>query len=64
MQALITAEAAVRIATRKFAPGSQANLSTPGVGGKPDAVIRTDGAVWWLNRELEEQQAKYGPKKK
>jgi len=62
-KALITAEAAVRIATRKFAPGSQANLATPGVGGQPD-IMRTDGAVWWLNRELQEQQEKYGPKKK
>lgn len=65
-KALITAEAAVRIATRKFAPGQKPNLGA--AGGAPGAAAvdmeaRTDGAVWWLNRELQEQQEKYGPKK-
>jgi hypothetical protein len=49
-KALITAEAAVRIATKKFAGQS-------GEGGL------SDGAIWWMNRELEEKQKRYGGKK-
>jgi hypothetical protein len=54
-QALITAEAAVRIATRKF--GGQ--KCAPGEAGAP----LTDGAIWWMNRDLQEKQTKYGKKK-
>jgi len=54
-QALITAEAAVRIATRKF--GGQ--KCAPGEGG----AASTDGAIWWMNRDLQEKQTKYGKKK-
>lgn len=52
-KALITAEAAVRIATKKF--GGQS-----GEGG--DSF--SDGAIWWMNRDLEEKQKKYGAKPK
>jgi len=59
-KALITAEAAVRIATKKFGGG--------GTGAKGDgsgaSVSPTDGAIWWMNRDLEEKQTRYGPKKK
>jgi len=60
-RALITAEAAVRIATKK------AKARGANVGGGGDAEgggMRDDGAVWWLNRDLAEKKAKYGPKKK
>jgi len=50
-KALISAEAAVRIATKKFA----------GVSGGDDTSAA--GAVWWMNRDLQEKQKKYGPKK-
>lgn len=63
-KALITAEAAVRIATKKFAPGSKANLGDGSSDQKEAEPLRTDGAIWWMNRELQEQQEKYGPKKK
>jgi len=53
-KALITAEAAVRIASKKFG-GQGANSD----GGN------TEGAVWGLNRDLEEKKKKkYGPKSK
>lgn len=51
-KALITAEAAVRIATKKFR-----NASTTDESGAP-----TDGALWWMNRDLEVKKAKYGKK--
>jgi len=53
-QALITAEAAVRIATKKY--GGQ------GGGGSNDTS--SAGAIWWMNRELEEKQKRYGPSAK
>ena len=56
--ALITAEAAVRIATRKFGGGGG------GAGGPRAAgVSPTEGALWWMNRDLEEKQKRYGKKK-
>jgi len=51
-KALITAEAAVRIATKKYG----------GAGGGASGGS-SDGALWWMNRDLEEKQRKYGPKK-
>jgi len=48
-KALITAEAAVRIAVRKFGSGGG------GGGGAP-----TDGALWWMSRDLEEKKKRYG----
>jgi len=52
-KALITAEAAVRIATKKY--GGQSG------SGSGDSF--SEGALWWMNRDLEEKQRKYGPKK-
>jgi len=54
-KALITAEAAVRIATKKFG-------GKGGGGGADDAM--SEGAIWWMNRDLQEKQTKYGPSKK
>jgi len=50
-KALITAEAAVRIAVRKFGSGGS------GAGGAP-----SDGALWWMSRDLEEKKKRYGRK--
>jgi len=55
-KALITAEAAVRIATKKYGGGAQT-----GAGGAP---VRTSGTIWWMNKELETKQKLYGPKAK
>jgi len=55
-QALITAEAAVRIATRKY--GGQKCA-----GGDGASAASADGAIWWMNRDLQEKQSKYGKKK-
>lgn len=52
-KALITAEAAVRIATRKF--GSGGGGAVAGEAPKP-----TEGAIWWMNRDLEEKKRLYG----
>jgi len=52
-KALITAEAAVRIASKKFGGG--------GGGGSGGS---SDGAIWWMNRDLEEKKSKYGGKAK
>jgi len=51
-KALITAEAAVRIAIRKYGGGS-------GGGGSAGP---TEGALWWLARDLEEKKKRYGRK--
>jgi len=51
-KALISAEAAVRIATKKF--GGQGGGGA-GNGGS------SEGAIWWMNRELEEKKKRYGP---
>jgi hypothetical protein len=58
-RALITAEAAVRIATRKF--GGKGG-SSAGAGGDGGSAALTDGAIWWMNRDLQEKQTKYGKK--
>lgn len=52
-RALITAEAAVRIATKKFG----------GVSGGSANDSSSSGAIWWMNRDLEEKQKHYGKKK-
>jgi len=52
-KALITAEAAVRIASRKYGAGSGNTSSGSG---------RTYGTIWWMERELREKQEKYGKK--
>lgn len=51
-RALITAEAAVRIAVRKYGG------STGGAGSSGP----TDGALWWMSRDLEEKKKRYGKK--
>merc|ERR1712032_438573 len=55
-RALITAEAAVRIATKKF--GGGASSQTSGSGER--AAGPSQGAIWWMNRDLEEKKRKYG----
>jgi len=57
-KALITAEAAVRMATRKFGNGAAAVS-----GGDAAAAAPTDGAIWWMNRDLEEKKRRYGGRK-
>jgi len=52
-KALITAEAAVRIASKKYGVNASGASSEGG-------VVRTNGTMWWLNRELEEKKKKYG----
>jgi len=51
-RALITAEAAVRIASKKYGGQTSSDGSS------------SDGAIWWMNRDLEEKQRRYGPQKK
>jgi len=51
-KALITAEAAVRIATKKFG----------GQGGGEGGSGPNEGAIWWMNRDLEEKKKRYGKK--
>jgi len=51
-KALITAEAAVRIATRKYGKG----------GTEASSGARTFGTVWWMERELRAKKEKYGPR--
>lgn len=51
-KALISAEAAVRIATKKFA----------GTTGEGDSGMN-QGAIWWMNRDLDEKKKRYGPSK-
>lgn len=56
--ALITAEAKVRIVAKKTK--TRANLRATGGGDGTDDVGRTDGSVWWLQRELAEKKKLYG----
>lgn len=55
-KALITAEAAVRIATKKSRSG--------GGGGGGGGGGNNEGAIFWMNRDLQEKKEKYGSKKK
>jgi hypothetical protein len=50
-KALITAEAAVRIASKKFGGASGDSSGGP-----------TQGSIFWLNRDLEEKKKRYGKK--
>lgn len=52
-KALITAEAAVRMVSKKFKGGA-------GGGSGAEAAAPTEGAVWWMNKDLEEKKKKYG----
>jgi hypothetical protein len=56
---LITAEAAVRIATRA-ALARGANVGKAPVEGKNQGPPRIQGAVWWMQRDLDEKKRKYG----
>lgn len=62
---LITAEAAVRIAVRKFGGAAGGGGGGGGAGGAKGEKGHTnaDGAVWWLQRELREKQERYGGRK-
>jgi len=53
-KALITAEAAVRIARKKYGAG----------GSSEGGNVRTSGTLWWLERELKAKKEKYGPRSK
>jgi hypothetical protein len=53
-KALITAEAAVRIASKKC--GITPPSGKPSTGTGP----RTNGTMWWLDRELKAKKEKYG----
>eukprot|EP01119_Soliformovum_irregulare_P000620 TRINITY_DN10440_c0_g1_i2.p2 TRINITY_DN10440_c0_g1~~TRINITY_DN10440_c0_g1_i2.p2 ORF type:complete len:125 (-),score=58.60 TRINITY_DN10440_c0_g1_i2:174-548(-) len=55
-KALITAEAAVRIATKKFG-------GVPVMGSNSEGGGSNEGALWWMNRDLEEKKRRYGPSK-
>jgi len=52
-KALISAEAAVRIASKKY------GVTAPTGAGAADGV-RTNGTMWWLARELQAKKEKYG----
>jgi len=54
---LIKAEAAVRIASKMFGGGKPVNLAG---GGK---IAPTEGAIWWMNKDLEEKKKRYGKAK-
>jgi len=56
--ALIKAEAAVRIASKMFGGGKPVNLSA-GAG----RIAPTEGAIWWMNKDLEEKKKRYGKAK-
>jgi len=55
-KALISAEAAVRIASKKFS-----GVSTAEDGSNAGM---SQGAIWWMNRDLEDKKRRYGPQKK
>jgi hypothetical protein len=55
-KALITAEAAVRIASKKCG----ITPPTGKAGGPAPTGPRTNGTMWWLSRELQAKKAKYG----
>ncbi|KAF2076809.1 hypothetical protein CYY_001886 [Polysphondylium violaceum] len=60
-EALIRAEAAVRIATKKYG-GAVFNGGAAGSDGA--GAGSSSGAIWWMNRDLEEKKRRYGPQKK
>merc|ERR1712216_637363 len=55
---LITAEAKLRMARRYIKKHGGANKADG-----EDGHGRTDGSVWWMDRDLKEKQTKYGRKK-
>jgi len=59
-KALITAEAAVRIVSKKF--GLKGGVGAGDAGAGTGSGPRTNGTVWWMNKEVEEKKKKYGRK--
>lgn len=59
-KALITAEAAVRIASKKYGVTASGQVTNPGAG----PAVRTSGTMWWLERDLKAKKEKYGPRSK
>lgn len=59
---LITAEAAVRMATKKFAHGAKRTETGDGTSvTETDEYMKpTDGSIWWLNRDLKAKKELYG----
>lgn len=56
-RALITAEAAVRKATKMFGAGGEAAAAAGG------PAASNSGALYWMNKDLDEKKRKYGKKK-
>jgi|Transcript_27378 hypothetical protein len=56
-KALITAEAALRRVNKMFGKGGSH------AGGDSESAGRSDGAMWWMNKDLEVKKARYGRKK-
>lgn len=52
---LITAEAAVRLAAKGMSSSSTSSSTTT------VSKVRTDGELWWLNRDIKAKKEKYGP---
>lgn len=61
-KSLITAEAAVRIAVRKFGNGRVP--AAAGDSSEPVSTKPTEGSMWWLQRDLEEKKKLYGRRTK
>lgn len=57
-RALITAEAAVRKASKMFGKGGGA-----GSGDAATAAMPTSGAIYWMNKDLDTKKKRYGKKK-
>ena len=61
-KALITAEAAVRMATRKFGKGAalmHGVRTASGAESEAPTSTPTEGSLWWMNRDLEEKKKRY-----
>jgi hypothetical protein len=67
---LIKAEAAVRIANRKFSPHGLLNAAikngneASAASSAPKMERPSQGSMWWMNRELEKKKELYGRKSK
>lgn len=55
-RALITAEAAVRRVSKKFGKGGS------GAAAEGEESAPTEGAIWWMEKDLAEKKKKYGRK--
>jgi len=60
--ALITAEAKVRIVARKVRRAG-GNVGTGGGDDEGTGQPRTDGTIWWMQREIQEKKRLYGRRK-